>query len=124
MKFDRSVFQLMWLILYINFALISLIYGYYLVIVILALLIPISIYYTHKDFNKIFLLVNKVKPLHRTAILVSFMLCLCLGVQGLFPETIIHGSALTNILAHYVGYAFGFVVPAVISTFIVVGGRK
>ena len=113
-KFERSIFQLMLVILSINLALISLIYGYYLALVLIAGLIPISIYYTRKDFKKIFLLVNKAKPLHRTAILVSFMFCLCLGIQCLFPETIAHGSTLTNILAHYVGYAFGFVVPAIV----------
>jgi hypothetical protein len=118
-KFDRSILQLMWLILYINLALISLIYGYYPIIVVLLALILISIYYTHKDFKKIFLLIDKVKPLHRTIILVSLMLCLCLGLQGLFPETIINGKTLTNILSHYVGYVFGFIVPAVISIYII-----
>jgi hypothetical protein len=43
------------------------------------------------------------------------------GVQSLFPGRIILGSTIINIYAHYVGYIFGFVVPAMVSLYI---GKK
>ena len=34
--------------------------------------------------------------------------------MGLFPEIIRQGNSLVNILAHYIGYTFGFMVPIAI----------
>jgi len=117
-KFERSIFQLLWSIFYINLALISLIYGYYLGVIALAFLIAISFYYTYNDFGKIFMLANKVKNRsHRTLILVSLFFCIGAVTQSLFPEMLKYNGAVVNVLAHYVGYVFGFFVPAVVSVY-------
>lgn len=118
-RFERSIFQLMWLILYINLALISLTYGYYLMVLLLCLLILISIFLTYKDYGKILDLLTHVNRVHRTAIFGGFTLSLIAAAQGLFPETTMYGTTLINIAAHYVGYIFGFVGPAVVSTYVI-----
>lgn len=118
-KFDRSIIQLMWLILYINLLIVSLIYGYYLAVVVLSVLVLFSIFYTARDIKKIFSLLRKLKRPARVAIFVSLYLCLCVGVIGLFPESLKNSGNLVNILAHYVGYVFGFMVPALVSTYVI-----
>ncbi|HER45524.1 MAG TPA: hypothetical protein ENO12_01760, partial [Thermoplasmatales archaeon] len=50
-RFERSIFQLLWFILYINLALISVIYGFYLRAVLLCVLIGLSFYYTYQDLG-------------------------------------------------------------------------
>ncbi len=118
-EFKRSIFQLMWVILLINLFLISLIYGFILVLPIILVLCILPIYYTKNDFNKIFTLLNKIGPLPRGAILVSFILCLCLGIQFLFPETITSDGNITNIFLHYIGYIFGIFFTGIISTYLI-----
>ncbi len=123
-QFKRSIFQLMWVMLLINLFLISLIYGFILAVPIIIILLIVAGYYTKDDFHKIFTLVNKIRPLQRGLILISFMLCLCLGVQFLFPETIIHGKTLTNIFVHYIGYLFGSSIPGFISIYVINKQKK
>lgn len=41
------------------------------------------------------------------------------GVQSLFSETTKYGGTIVNILAHYVGYIFGFMVPAAVSLYVI-----
>ena len=53
-KFEKSIMQLMWLILYINLLIISLVYGYYLPVLIIFILVVFSIFYTKKDIKNIF----------------------------------------------------------------------
>ena len=88
-------------------------------VVILIFLIILSGYHTYRDFDKIFALINKAGRVHRTLIVFSLLLCLSAGVQGLFPETIKYGSMIVNILSHYVGYIFGFMVPAAVSLYVI-----
>ena len=118
-KFEKGILQLMWLILYINLAIISLVYGYYLIILLLSVLVLLSIYHTSRDIKKIFSLLLKLKRPARIAIFVSLYLCLFVGVIGLFPGSIQYSGNLINILAHYIGYVFGFMVPALISIYVI-----
>lgn len=116
-KFEKSILHLMWLIFYINLLIISLVYGHYLAVVIIFVLVVISIFYTKKDILRIFSLLRRLKRSARVVIFVSFYLCLFVGVIGLFPENLKNNGSLVNILAHYVGYIFGFMVPAIVSMF-------
>lgn len=119
-RFERSIFQLLWFILYINLALISLIYGYYLGVVVLGVLIGLSLYYTYTDLGKIFELGKTVRSrFHRVLILMGLFFCLSTVTQTLFPERVVVDGMVVNILAHYVGYMVGFFVPAVVSVYIV-----
>ena len=119
-RFERSVFQLLWFILYVNLALISLIYGYYLGAVLLGVLLVVSFLYTHQDFRKILLLAGTVpQRSHRVLILGGLFFCLLSVTQALFPEQLLVNGTVVNILAHYVGYMVGFFVPAVVSVYIV-----
>jgi hypothetical protein len=119
-RFERSIFQLLWFILYINLALISLIYGYYLGAVVLGVLIGLSLYYTYTDLGKIFELGKTVRSrFHRVLILLGLFFCISTVTQALFPEQLLVNGMVVNILAHYVGYMVGFFVPAVVSVYIV-----
>ncbi|MBN1860856.1 MAG: hypothetical protein JW840_05280 [Candidatus Thermoplasmatota archaeon] len=119
-RFERGIFQLLWFILYINLALISVIYGFYLGAVVLCVLIGLSFYYTYKDLGKIFQLGKTVQSrFHRVLILLSLFFCLSTVTQALFPERLVVNGMVVNILAHYVGYMVGFFVPAVVSVYIV-----
>ncbi|EMR74731.1 hypothetical protein MBGDF03_01005 [Thermoplasmatales archaeon SCGC AB-540-F20] len=117
-KFEKGILQLMWLILYVNLAIISLVYGYYLIILLVSVLILLSIFNTKKDIKKIITLLRKLKRPARVAVFTSLYLCLCVGMVGLFPGSLQNSGNLVNILAHYVGYIFGFMVPALISIYI------
>lgn len=114
-RFARRTFNLMGIILLINLALISLIYQFLLILPFIIAILAIGIYYTRTDFGRIFSLMNKCGPIPRAALLVSFMLCLCMGTQFLFPEVIVTGNNIVNIFIHYTGFLFGFAVPAVVS---------
>ncbi len=118
-KFDRSILQLMSLIFYINLLIISLVYGYYPVVILLSLLVVYFIFYTKKDIKKIFSLLRKLKRSARAVIFVSFYLCLFVGVVALFPGSLKNSGNLVNILAHYVGYIFGFLVPATVYMYVI-----
>jgi hypothetical protein len=118
-KFDKNILQLMWSIFYINVLIISLVYGYYFAVAVIAVLVVISIVYTQKDIKKIFLLLRRIKRSAQVLLFVSFYLCLFVGVIGLFPGSIVVDKTVVNIYAHYVGYIFGFFVPALVSIYIV-----
>jgi hypothetical protein len=122
-KFEKSIFQLMGVIFYINLLILSLIYGYYLAVIALLVLVVISIIYTKNDIKLIFFLLRRLKRSARVMIFVSFYFCLFVGVLGLFPGNLKNSGSLVNILAHYVGYMFGFIVPAAVSMY-VIGRRK
>lgn len=123
--FQRSIFQLLWFILYINLALISVIYGFYLGAVVLGVLIGLSFYYTYKDLGKIFQLGKTVRSrVHRVLILLSLFFCISTVAQALFPEQVVVDGMVVNILAHYVGYMVGFFVPAVVSVYVIEGEKK
>ena len=111
--------QLMWLILYINLLIISLVYGYLVPVVIIFVLVVFSLFYVRKDVKKIFSLLRGLKRPARVAIFTSLYLCLFVGIIGLFPESLKNSGNLVNILAHYVGYIFGFMVPALISIYVI-----
>ncbi|MDG6218810.1 MAG: hypothetical protein QCI00_05165 [Candidatus Thermoplasmatota archaeon] len=123
-RFDKGIFQMMWLILYINLGLISFVYGIYWLGVVIVFLFILSIINTSRHFNKIFLKMKSTGRIHRTLFFTGFLLCLMAGVQGLFPETIVIDSTLVNILAHYVGYIFGFLVPAIVSIYVLEKGKN
>jgi hypothetical protein len=124
-RFERSIFQLLWFILYINLALISLIYGYYLGAVVLGVLIGLSLYYTYTDLGKIFELGKTVRSrFHRVLILLGLFFCISTVTQALFPERVVVDGMVVNILAHYVGYMVGFFVPAVVSVFLIERRKK
>lgn len=118
-KFEKGILQLMWLILYINLAIISLVYGYYLVILLVSALVLLSIYNTRKDIKEIKALLLKLKKPARVTVFTGLYLCLFVGMVGLFPESLKNSNNLVNILAHYVGYIFGFMVPALISIYVI-----
>ena len=118
-KFEKSIMQLMWLILYINLLIISLVYGYYIPVIIIFVLVVFSLFYVRKDVKKIFSLLRELKRPARVAIFTSLYLCLFVGVIGLFPESLSNSGNLVNILAHYVGYVFGFMVPALVSIYVI-----
>jgi hypothetical protein len=123
--FQRSIFQLLWFILYINLALISLIYGYYLGVVVLGVLIGLSLYYTYTDLGKIFELGKTVQSrFHRVLILLGLFFCISTVTQALFPERVVVDGMVVNILAHYVGYMVGFFVPAMVSVFLIERRKK
>lgn len=109
----------MWLILLLNLFWICLIYLYYLSLLLVSVLLVVSMFYVGNDYLKIFTLLHKLNRLDCTLVLASLMLCICMGFQMMFPENIRQGNSLTNILAHYVGYVFGFIVPAIVSIYIV-----
>jgi hypothetical protein len=116
-KFEKSILHLMWLIFYINLLIISLVYGYYFAVIVLLVLVVVFIIYTKNDIKIIFSLLRRLKRSARVVIFVSFYFCLFVGVIGLFPGNLKNNGTYVNILAHYVGYIFGFMVPAVVSMF-------
>ena len=81
-------------------------------------------YYVRTDFGKIIDLLNSKNRVQRTVTFGTLLLCLSAGVLGLFPETLRYNNTTINILAHYVGYGFGFIVPAMVSILIVERGKK
>lgn len=118
--FHRSIFQLLWFILYINLALIAVIYGFYLGAVVIGVLIGLSFYYTYADLLKIFQLGKTLQSrFHRVLIVLGLFFCLSTVTQALFPEQVVVDGMVVNILAHYVGYMVGFFVPAVVSVFVI-----
>ena len=123
LKFDKSILQLMWFIFYINLLIISLVYGYYLLALVLVVLVVVSIIYTKNDIKIIILLLRRLKRSARVVIFASFYFCLFVGVIGLFPGSLENNGSYVNILSHYVGYVFGFIVPAAVSMY-VIGRRK
>lgn len=117
-KYEKGIFQLMWLILYINLAILSFIYGYFPIVILLLFLILLSIYTTRKDIKKIAELLRKLKRPARVTVFTSLYLCCFVGVIGLFPGNLHNNGNLVNILAHFFGYVFGFLVPALVSIYI------
>jgi len=120
-KFKRSIFQLMWLILFINLALISLIYGYLIVAIVIGVLIVLNVYNTTDDFKEILNLLSRLDFFNRPILLGGFLFSMLFVVFGLFPVNLQQGTSLVNIYAHYVGYIFGFFVPAIISEYLLEG---
>jgi len=118
-KFEKGILQLMWLILYVNLAIISLVYGYYLIILLVSVLILLSIFNSRKDIKKIIMLLRRLKRPARVAVFTSLYLCLCVGMVGLFPGSLRNSGNLVNILAHFFGYVFGFMVPALVSIYVI-----
>jgi hypothetical protein len=118
-RFEKGIFQMMWLIIYINLALISLVYGIYLLVVIIAFLLMLSIINTYRDYGRIFLKMRDTNYIHRIMFFAGFLFCLIAGVQGLFPGTLVVDGVRVNIYAHYVGYIFGFIVPAMVFVYII-----
>jgi hypothetical protein len=117
-RFDKGIFQMMWLILYINLAFISLVYGIYLLVVIIVFFLMLSLINTYRDYGKVFLKMRDTTFFHRIVLFAGFLFSLIAGVQGLFPGTIVVDGTVVNIYAHYVGYIFGFVVPALVCMYI------
>jgi hypothetical protein len=118
MHFNKGIFQMMQLILYINLALITLVYGIYWLVVVIVFLLILSIINTYRDYAKVFEKMKSTGRFHRTLFFTGFLLCVMAGIQSLFPGRIVIGSTLINILSHYVGYIFGFFVPALVSLYI------
>ena len=92
---------------------------FYIAVIFLFVLILVSIFYNFRDIKKIISLLRVSNRLNRVVIFVSLYLCLCVGVIGLFPGSLRNSGNLVNILAHYVGYVFGFMVPATISIYVI-----
>jgi hypothetical protein len=121
-EFKKNVFSLLWVILYVNLMWISLIYGFYLMAGILVGLVLFSVLYTYRDYLKILNLVYSKDRMQRITFPL-LLFCLFYGPMLLFPETIRYGTTVVNIFGHYIGYAYGFFIPAIVSTS-VIGRRK
>jgi len=115
--FEKGIFYMMWFILYINLAFISLVYNIYWLFVIIVFLFFLTILNTYRDFAKVFVKMKNTCLLHRTLFFTGFLLCLMAGVQALFPATVTRGTTIVNVFAHFVGYIFGLVVPALVSIY-------
>ena len=118
LDFKRSIFQLLWFILFINLMIIPAIYGDYLISIALVPLAIIFLFYTREDYIKIIQLILRLKHENIVAyviLVVCGLFIIGFGSLGLYPQTIKIEGSFTNILAHYVGYTFGFMVPAFVS---------
>jgi hypothetical protein len=122
-RFEKGIFQMMWLIIYINLAFISFVYGIYLLVIIIVFLFILSIINSYRQYGQVFLKMKNAGRFHRTLFFTAFILCLMVGPLCLFPVTILIGSIFINIYAHYVGYIFGLFVPAMVSIYIVEKGK-
>ena len=123
-KFKKSIFQILWPILLLNFIWICLTYYYFIPLIFISVVLIVSFLNVHKDFLDIFLLTNKLNRKERTLVFSSLFLCLFMGFQLLFPENLKIENGTVNILSHYVGYVFGFIVPAIISVYLFRGSKN
>jgi hypothetical protein len=71
-RFDKGIFQMMWLILYINLAFISLVYGIYLLVVIIVFFLMLSLINTYRDYGKVFLKMRDTTFFHRIVFFCRF----------------------------------------------------
>ena len=115
--YKRSVFQLMWLIIYVNLAMISLIYEYYLIAIVIIFLILLTLMNTYSDYLEILNVLRKIDFLPRTILFFGFLLSLLAVVPGLFPENVQQNGMVVNVYAHYIGYIFGFGIPAIVAEY-------
>lgn len=115
--FKRSVFQLMWLIISINLLMISVIYRYHLVTIVILFLIIVSLMNTYHDYLRIIRTIQLIEFRPRTILLFGFFFSLLTVVTAFFPGEVQQGETLVNIYAHYTGYIFGLTVPAIISEY-------
>lgn len=115
--FKRSVFQLMWLIISVNLLMISVIYSYHLVTIVILFLILISLMNTYQDYLRIIRKIQLITFLPKTILLFGFFFSLLTVVTVFFPGELQQGETLVNIYAHYTGYIFGFTVPSIISEY-------
>jgi hypothetical protein len=118
-KFNRKILQLLDLFIIINALIISIIYGFFLPIILLIVLGIGALFYFIDDIKKIISLLRGLKRWNFVIIFISIYLCLFVGVISLFPGSLQKNGSIVNILAHYVGYFFGITVPAIISAYIV-----
>ena len=116
-EFDNSYYLLL-LFFSFNLSLITLINGWYLVLIILIPFFVACLYLSLKDLQKIrdyFIGLSRKKSFALLYIqIVAILLCLFATI-GLFPSSLKGDSGLTNIFAHYVGYVYGFTIPAFVS---------
>jgi hypothetical protein len=122
-EFSNSYYVLL-LFFSFNLALISLINGWYLVIVVLIPFFLFCLYLSLSDIGKIYdfyldLCDTKSFGLFYTWIvllfwIVALLLCLIAAI-GLFPSSLKNDSGTINIFSHYVGYIYGFTIPALVS---------
>jgi len=101
-------------ILFVNLTIITMIYDAYLAVIPLIMLISIFLYYSRGDIKNIvrnvFTGIKKEEFFERYLLFWAFLLSI-IGVFMLFPQNIVGENSTTNILAHYIGYAFGFFIP-------------
>lgn len=123
-KFKRKILTILFPIILLNLLWICLTYSYLLPLILILLIFSVAFFYVYKDYLQIFSLIKKLERKERTLIFTSLFLCLCLGFQFMFPENIRTESATINILTHYIGYIFGFIIPALVSIYLFKDGKK
>jgi hypothetical protein len=122
-NFSNSYYVLL-LFFSFNLSLITLINGWYLILAVIVPLFLLCLYFSLPDLRKIrdfYLDLSGRKSFglfHIWIVLllwiVALLLCFIASI-GLFPASLNGSSGTTNIFAHYVGYAYGFTVPAFVS---------
>ena len=120
---ESSLRQLLFPILLLNLVVIPIAYGSYMLlqsVFITALIIALLIIYVShfkdvkSDYLKIFQLVRSKKLFTSSALSISIILIYC-GSIFLYPQSLVIKGSVVNIVAHYVGYIFGFIVPPCVS---------
>jgi len=124
MEFKNDIMAILWLIFFVNLFLISTTYAYFYIAVCLAVLILVWAYRIRFDILKIFDVLRSKDRVKRTVTMGVLTFCLFVGVTLLFPETIRYNDSIIDILAHYTGYSFGIIVPAMVSTYLVERGER
>jgi hypothetical protein len=114
----KNSYYLLLLFFSFNLSLITLINGWYLVLIILIPFFLICLYLSFHDLQKIqdfFIDLSRKKSFGSLYILIVGMLLCLFAAIGLFPASLKGDSGITNIFAHYVGFVYGFTIPTFVS---------
>ena len=115
-KFDRFWILLVSIFL-VNASIISTIYGGYILLLIIIPWIIVFLYLSLGDIKNMAEFMGELLRKKKFAKCMFLMCCILFcffSIISFFPQRLITNNILVNIFSHYVGYAFGFFIPAIL----------
>jgi len=116
-NFKHDILPLLWFFLLVNLLWICIIYVNYFLILLLVLILIVWSYSIRFDIRKIYEITGSSNRVEKAATFGVLTFYLFVGIFYFFPSEILYNNSIVDILAHYVGYVYGAMVPALVSTY-------